>query len=75
MLIQGDGENKGLTSEELELRIGIHHGIPSTASFLDTDHHQGLLAIATLLVHLCCISLPLLYLLSVTHGTFKNQVV
>uniref|UniRef100_A0A5B7B8W9 V-SNARE coiled-coil homology domain-containing protein n=1 Tax=Davidia involucrata TaxID=16924 RepID=A0A5B7B8W9_DAVIN len=40
--------NGGMTSADLDLRLTIHYGIPSTASILAFDPIQGLLAIGTL---------------------------
>lgn len=37
-----------LTSSELDLRISVHYGVPSTASILAVDPIQRLLAIGTL---------------------------
>ncbi|KAJ6429271.1 hypothetical protein OIU84_020824 [Salix udensis] len=38
----------GLTLKDINPRIGLHYGIPSTASVLAFDHIQSLLAIGTL---------------------------
>ncbi|KAM1597810.1 hypothetical protein EV1_032583 [Malus domestica] len=38
----------GLTAEDLDLRVAVHYGIPSTASILAFDPIQRLLAIGTL---------------------------
>ncbi|KAK2449679.1 hypothetical protein P8452_56241 [Trifolium repens] len=40
-----------LQTSELDRRIVIHHGIPSSSSLLAFDHIMILLAIGTLLVH------------------------
>ncbi|KAM2566887.1 hypothetical protein TB1_009333 [Malus domestica] len=37
-----------LTAEDLDLRVAVHYGIPSTASILAFDPIQRLLAIGTL---------------------------
>ena len=38
----------GLTLKDINPRIALHYGIPSTASVLAFDHIQSLLAIGTL---------------------------
>jgi syntaxin-binding protein 5 len=44
-----DNVSKGvLTPKDINPRIALHYGIPSTASILAFDHVQSLLAIGTL---------------------------
>ncbi|GLT66184.1 hypothetical protein SLA2020_385670 [Shorea laevis] len=43
-----DSKHRGLKSEDLDLRISIHYGIPTTSSTLAFDSVQRLLAIGTL---------------------------
>ncbi|XP_048439521.1 uncharacterized protein LOC125476921 isoform X2 [Pyrus x bretschneideri] len=40
-----------LTAEDLDLRVAVHYGIPSTASILAFDPIQRLLAIGTIIAH------------------------
>uniref|UniRef100_A0A2P2M1C9 Nucleotide binding protein n=1 Tax=Rhizophora mucronata TaxID=61149 RepID=A0A2P2M1C9_RHIMU len=41
-------QRDNLKPEDLDLRIAVHYGIPSTASLLAFDPIQGLLAVGTL---------------------------
>lgn len=43
-----DAERRSVTSADLDPRVVLHYGIPSTASILAVDPIQGLLAVGTL---------------------------
>ncbi|CAM8949333.1 unnamed protein product [Rhodiola kirilowii] len=47
-LVEGNMPKNKLTAADLDPRIVVHYGIPSTASVLAFDHVQRLLAVATL---------------------------
>lgn len=47
-LFQRDAERRSVTSADLDPRVVLHYGIPSTASILAVDPIQGLLAVGTL---------------------------